>query len=462
MSPILWMIILILGAVALFLVILVIKSFLEPKKISSIKSFIKQGRYAQAGKAAKLLITKEPRNGLAHYYLGICYLQDGKGELALMEFKTVNQISQFGSDLSEIEFRHKMAELYFKYNQPEESLKEYLVLIKIEPHNADNYYWAGKIFDSRNRSDMSVQYLRKAVEVNPRHGNAHFMLGFVQYREKKPVEAKAEFENAIRFDPNNTDSFFYLGKLQKDGHDYTAALLSFEKASKNQELKVKSLVERGGCYLSLNDYDRAIPELERAIKNGTDEGANEILYARYFLAMAYEKQRNLDQAIDQWEKIYKKKPNFKDVAEKLANYQEFRSDDRIKDYLTCSREDFLQICNSIVLSAMNLVVRDISDTPGSVDIIVVEQDSGKWLGTRKLPKLYRFLRTADMIDESVLRKLMEDMKKVSIVRSGVITSSAFTRTAIEFAENRSVELFNKEKLQELLNKTDFFKKSGKS
>lgn len=440
------------------LIAYLIKSFLMPKKLASVIKLIKSGRYSTAAKACKVIIAKEPRNALAHFYLGQIYLAEGKGEIALMEYKIVNQLSYFGPDLNEIEFRKKIAELYSRFNQHEEALKEYLLLIKLEPNSANNYYWAGKLFDARNRTDMALQYLRKTVELDPRHGNAHFLLGQMLYKEKKPVEAKAEIDAAIRYEPNNAEAFFYLGKMQKESKDYTGALLAFEKAQRDPNLKIKALVERGGCYMSGQAYDKAIPELERAIKASKDEASNETLYARYFLATCHEKMRNLDLAIEQWEKIYQKKTTFKDVAEKLSQYQEFRTDDRIKDYITCSKEDFQAICESITTSVLSLNIRDIQELPNGIDIIAVENDSGKWLGTRKMPKLIRFVRFSEIIEDSFLRKILEDIKKVNVINAKIITSSGFTRTAVEFAENRQLQLCGKEQLQEYLSQAEFYKK----
>jgi len=51
-----------------------------------------------------------------------------------------------------------------------------------------------------------------------------------------------------------------------------------------------------------------------------------------------------------------------------------------------------------------------------------------------------------------VRSLLDQMKKLGVVRGCITTSSGFTRTALEFAENRSVELLTKDKLQELLGK----------
>ncbi|HPE37447.1 MAG TPA: restriction endonuclease, partial [Spirochaetales bacterium] len=164
------------------------------------------------------------------------------------------------------------------------------------------------------------------------------------------------------------------------------------------------------------------------------------------------KLKNLDRAIEQWEIIYARKPQFRDVAEKLSHYQEYRTDDHMKDYLTSGREDFVILCKSVASEALSLAVRDVVETPNGVDLIAVENESDKWIGAKKMPRLLRFLRVSEPLDESSIRSLLENMKKLAIVRGALITSSGFSRSAMDFAENRPVELFNKDKLQELLKK----------
>jgi tetratricopeptide (TPR) repeat protein len=443
------------------LVFFLVRSLLMPRQINAISELIKNGRTQAAAKAIKALIAKNPRHASAHYYLGLIYLAEGKGELALMEFKTVNQISQFGPELPEVDFRKRISSLYLRFNQVEEALKEYLVLIQLEPNFADHYYQAGKLFLERNRSDNAIGYFRKALEIDQRHAAAHFELGKLLYREKKPLEAKSELNLAIKYDPENGEAYYFMGKIQKESNEFTAALLSFEKAIRDPEFKSKALVERGACYMSLNDVERAIPELERAIKSTKDESSNEALYARYFLAMCFEKQREIDRAIEQWEKIYSRKTSFRDVAEKLSQYQEFRTDDKMKDYVTCGKEAFAQLCASIITSSMGLIIREASDVPNGTDIIAVEADNQKWLGTKKLPILYRFLRTSDTLDESAVRAVLDKSKQKGTIRGAILTSSGFTRAAMDFAENRPVELFTKDHLQEFLDKADFFHRTRK-
>ena len=447
-------VIIVLGAGVGVLAIFLIRMVVAPKQLAAVNDLIRQGRLTAAARIVRGIITKNPTSAPAHYYLGLVYLAEGKPELALMEFRTVNQIGQFDAEVPEIEFRMRISGLYEKFNQVEEALKEHILLTKLEPATAEHYYDCGRLFDERGKTDVAVKYLRKALELDPRHGKAHARLGLILYKSKHPVESRAELESAIKLEPNLYESFFYLGKLLKDQNDYTAALLTLEKAQKDPELKVKALVERGGCYMSMGSLDKAVIELERAVKLAKDDSAPESLYGRYFLAMCFEKMRNLDRAIEQWEKIYARKPGFRDVAEKLTQYQEYRSDDKMKDYLSSGREEFIELCKAITQQALQLNIRDVSMTPNGVDLIAVENDSEKWMGTKKMPRLLRFLRVSEALDDSSIRSLLDQMKKLGIIRGSIITSSSFSRTALEFGENRAVELFAKDQLQELLSKTE--------
>jgi len=320
--------------------------------------------------------------------------------------------------------------------------------MKLSPNDAYNYYKAGELFEYRDKLEKAENFYRKATEVDPRHSTAHFKLGQLLYRSKKKLEAKKEIEIALSLQPENYLAYYYIGRILKDNRDYTGALAAFEKAQRDQEQKIKALIERGTCFMALKNYDSAIGEFERAVRISVNDQLNEQLYARYFLAMSYEKIRKIDKAIDQWEKIYSKKASFKDVAEKLSQYQELREDDNIKDFLTVSMEDFYTICTSIT-QAMGLNVRDVSDIPSGCQILAVDADQ-KWRGAKRMPRLIRFIRIAEMITETAVRSLLEEMKNTSVTRGIIIASANFSRKAYDFAESRPIELYNKEKLQELL------------
>jgi tetratricopeptide (TPR) repeat protein len=447
-------VIIILGVGAGFLIFFIVRSLIAPQKVEALGGLIKKGKTQTVIKAAKGIIAKDPKNAEAHYYLGLAYHKENRDELALIEFKSANQIGISGKHIPEIEFRQLLAQLFIRYKQGEEALKEYLLLIKLMPNRSEYYYWAGKLFTERNRTDMAANYLRKAAELNPKDGKVLYELGVMLYKDKKAKEAKVTLEAALKYQSDNAQIHFFLGKIQKDAKDYTAAAASFEKAARDGEYRIRALVERGGCFMSLNAVDRAIPDLERAVNAITDEAGQDSLYARYFLGMCYEKTRELDKAIAQWDKIYAKKKNFRNVGEKLAQYQELRSDDNIKDYLTSSPVDFADLCKAVVNQTLDLQVQNSKNLSDGCELTAIENDSAKWRNARKMPRLIRFYRSPDPVDEPKIRSILEDAKKNNIARAVVLTSAEFTRAALDFANSRPVELFNKEKLQNLLQGVD--------
>ena len=446
--------IIILGVAVGAITVFVVKSLIAPQQVAGLAELVRQKKYSQAIRVAKKIIPRDSRDPDPHYLLGLSYLGDGKPDLALMEFKTVNEIGNFGNHAKEIPFRNKIAELYLKFNQPEEALKEYLLLIKRDPNNAYYYYTVGTLFEKRNRTDRAGTYYKKAIELDDTYAAAYKRLGIHLYRAKQLKPAHQYLSKATNLDRDDAESYYYLGRVQRDAKDFASAISSFEKASKSSEWKIKSIVERGVAYLNMGELDRSATELERAVTLASkdQDSLQELLYARYFLAAVHEKNRRIEQAIEQWEKIYQKKRDFRDVAEKLSEYQDLRTDDRVKDFMTAGDEEFLGICRKLTV-AMGLTVRDAEQMKGGAKVIAVEAQS-KWRNARKMPKLLWFLRVTNIVDEATTRSMHEEMKKENIHRGVVVASSTFSRVASDYVESRPIDLYDKEKLQSLLQKIE--------
>ncbi|MEI6388209.1 MAG: tetratricopeptide repeat protein, partial [Spirochaetota bacterium] len=216
--------IIIFGAIVAVLSWLIIRLLTAPRQSKAIADMIKQGKHSQAIRAAKSLAAKDPRNAEARWLLGKAYLGEGKPELALMEFKHVNQLGSFGPELPEIAFRKEIAALYERFNQMEDALKEQILLTQLEPRVAIHFLDAGRLFEARGRADVAVNHLRKAIELDERLFDAHHLLAMVLHRTKHDLEARQEFEAAIKWNPEDFEAFYYIGKIQKEAGDHTAAL----------------------------------------------------------------------------------------------------------------------------------------------------------------------------------------------------------------------------------------------
>jgi tetratricopeptide (TPR) repeat protein len=313
-----------------FLVILIVKNVILPKKAVD-ANLQNRTEVLKAMRTAKATIEKDPQNAEAHYLLGKAYLTDKREEQAFREYRTASRLGITGKNIPETEFRETMAGLYAKFHEEEEALKEYVMLIKRHPENPEYYSKAGTLFSSRNRSDLAEQYLRKAVTLNPKEGRYHFELGMFYYLAKRIKEAGVEFDAVIGLNPADGNALLYMGKALKDSKDYAGAIPYLERAARDQEYKLRALMELGSCYMSLKMMDKAIVELERGVNIIAKENDPDSLYTRYFLAMCYEKTQEFTKAIEQWDKIYAQKKNFRDVGEKLTQYIEYRTGIEGKD-----------------------------------------------------------------------------------------------------------------------------------
>jgi tetratricopeptide (TPR) repeat protein len=442
-----------------FLIAFLIKNVLSPKRAEALGPLIKRGKTQLAIRSARRLLAKDSRNAEAHYFLALALYAEKKEDQAYREFKILNNLSIQGKNIPEIEYRQTMAQLYAARGESEEALKEYLLLVKLMPKKGEYYFWAGKLFGERGKGDTAREYLQKAAELSPRDGKIYYELGVLCYKEKKAPEAKAALERALRLqkDSEQAQTWYYLGKLQKELKEYSAATGSFEKALKNPEYRLRALVERGGCYMSLNDLGKAVPDLEKAVGAITDESSQDSLYARYFLGICYEKNREIDKAVAQWEKVYKAKKGFRDVGERLSQYQELKSDgggggSGMSAYVSGGNAEFLELCKSIVTKAMELRVQGAKNISDGCEFIAIEGEAETTQNARKAPRLIRFYRSSDPADEAEIRSILDDAKEQNIPRTAVIAGAGFSQAALEYANSRSVELFGREKLSGLLRK----------
>lgn len=441
----------VLAIVIVSLALVIVKSMSQPKKVEGIEKLIKQGKYPAAIKAAKQMTAKEPENFLAHYYLGRAYLESGRAELSLVEYKIVNDSAVFGEGLEELPFRKEVSQLYLKFNQQKDALREFLLLTKLEPKNPENFYNAGKLYEAQGREDLALGFFKKTALLDKKHAKAYASIGLILYHLRQFPEAKKSIDYALSISPDTWSTYYYLGKILKDSKDFGGALKAFEKAQRDQEYRQKALIEHGSCYMLAGRPDNGIADFTRAIEMDRQNARQETLYARYFLASCCEQSHKIDKAIEQWTAIAKKNRGFKDVAAKLEEYKDLQSNDALKDYLTSPNEEFMEICKGAA-EAASLSAQSCSPAKWGCVIIAVEKKTDDWRNMRKQLFYLAFYRNAEPVEDAVARDALDKMKGAGCMKAYIFSSADFSPSASAFAESRPIELVGKEKLEQLLQK----------
>ena len=421
-----------------------------PKKIEEIAKMIEAGQTKAALKKLNEIIEKDDRNAYAHFLMAEAYRKEGNNQYAIVEYRQVLKFGRFDDKIKEVHVRTQLAKLYRDRKAVEEAKKEYLILTKLDPSNYINFYELGLLFFNVNQLEKAVGFFKKSISNNGKHDMSHYYLGQVYYRGGNYTDAKQMFINTIKLDPANYKAHYFLGLCLRQQGDYEWAIKEFETAQKSDELKVKSFLAKGSCYLERGQYPKAALEFERGLKfaKGNSETA---LNLRYYLADCQEKMRDIHSAIHNWEKIAEVNKNFKDVADKLKHFAEFRQDDRIKDFLIAGLSQFEHLCRKMI-QAMGYTITDIdiiSDT--EIEMIATEIE-GKWRNARQSNRIIRIIRTTDTIQESTLRKLHQTMKPRNATRIMVISTGEYSSKALEFANTRPIETLGKGELVDMLKK----------
>ncbi len=450
MSPVIVITILII--IGIIIASIVIKNVFFSSKLEKISRLMDSGNYQSAIKDLKFIINKNASDAKAHYLLGECYFSIQNFEWAMPEFKQVLKLNKFGHNLSEHSVRSRLAQIYLNYGKAEEAQKEFLLMTKLQPNNFMNYYNIGRIFRERGYLDNAYKYITKAIDINPKHADSLFTAGEISYQQGRLSDCSFEMTQLLKEKPEYLKAHYYLGMVQFNSKNYAQAIKEFELSSRDPDFRLTSLAQKGRALFENRNIENAIIELERA-KRLIKKEDSVALAIRYYLSLCYESKRQLDKAIELWEEIHKINANYQDVPEKLATYEELRSDDKIKDILTASDADFLVMCK-LIIKFFGFNILDLEAKKGNVVNIVATEAESKWRNTRKIKRFIRFVRTNDIIGDTGVREVMDLMKETGASKSMLVISNKFSRQAMDYATTRPIDLIDKKGLSKLLKRIE--------
>ena len=153
-------------------------------------SYYKKGMLEDA--VEELIIASERTSGDAelHHYLGKAYYELDKLQDAIPEFLAA--ISLYSPDRVE-----EKAEAYsdlgltYKYLKSfSESFSAYKESLALNPLKVDTNYYLGVLSYEKGRLNESATFLEKAVSLDSKDADAHFMLGVVYFKKNLPENAE--------------------------------------------------------------------------------------------------------------------------------------------------------------------------------------------------------------------------------------------------------------------------------
>jgi tetratricopeptide (TPR) repeat protein len=157
------------------------------------------------------LVKVHPNNPQYHFELAITYAYSNRIEDGLNELKKVDEIDKtfapkalqiyskkarlFPNDWK-VRFRYAFA-LYFN-NKKKDAIKEFEKIIKQDPKNVFSYGYIATIYGEMNKVDETIDYAKKALDIDSNVAAIHLLLGAAYYKKGRPGPGFQETFEALR------------------------------------------------------------------------------------------------------------------------------------------------------------------------------------------------------------------------------------------------------------------------
>ena len=220
----------------------------------------KCGKYDSAITHYKTLISHHPEKDTYQYNLACCYELKEDYNYAIGILAHLVMLNP-----KSVSMAQKLANLYVKVNKPIQAKEIYEKILLQGNVNEDLYYEFAHICVVTNDTDKAEKILKKVVELNSDHAQAHKDLGVIYLSKRLFDYAKDEFETAYKIAPDDFGIVFEYANYLHATTNFKQAdemyARSLEINPENREALAFSALNK----LHTNDYEKALEQINHAI-----------------------------------------------------------------------------------------------------------------------------------------------------------------------------------------------------
>ena len=141
----------------------------------------------------------------------------------------------------------------------------YHQLLQADSNQFDAVHLLGVIAYQKAQYDVAVEFITKAITINPDYAEAHYNLGNAVKDQGKLSEAVAIYRKAIAIKPDYAEAHNNLGNALKDQGNLAEATVSYEKAIALKPGYMEAHNNLGATLLGLGKLDEAVASYREAI-----------------------------------------------------------------------------------------------------------------------------------------------------------------------------------------------------
>ncbi|EWS75903.1 SLEI family protein (macronuclear) [Tetrahymena thermophila SB210] len=213
-----------------------------------------------------------------------------------------------------------------------------MIIRKFFQHQTDDYYFEGCDYYQQQNNDKSIEYLKKALEIDPNFYLAYDKLGLVKkekkmfndsifhykkalelnptfcsaietietvmkmHLDKKMIKEAKEFSEQV---PKNLDAYYKLAKVYLVQNMFDESIVYYRKVLELDSNYIDAYIQLGNAYSEKLLYDQAIECYQKIIEIDQKKSV-----AYNNIGLIYLRQNMLDEALEQFNKAIEADPEY--------------------------------------------------------------------------------------------------------------------------------------------------------
>lgn len=274
------------------------------------EALYKESEFEDAGRFFASALEKNPENGRANYFLGLCYSRSGDIDRAIeLLRKGLKLDDRITPSRDRAEYHLALAHGQRRSKNYEKAIVEYKLSQAIDPSVdmgkgfAECYFWVGRDQSERGRHDRAIHNLEKAVEREPGSVDYRLTLAKALNASKEHGRAVAEYRSLLEIEPGSAAIRVGLAEALMRVGLYEEAVSELERARRiNPDLSLDNKLNeayygRGRIAERLGEFQKAIDDYTHVVEMATEYGG-----AQLGIGRCYEKMGDFRRAME----IYRK------------------------------------------------------------------------------------------------------------------------------------------------------------
>lgn len=276
------------------------------------------------------------------YYLGLTQALDGKNQEASQTLLDATRLNP-----QYLPARLKLAEVLITLGRMDESQAVLESIAKDDPQFAPAYYWLGRVDSAKGHVPASIEQYRKACQLWPTFGTAHYALALVYQGTGATAEAREHMAayqkykadgdpqpedpllEAVRSLDNTALAHLMKGVDLENAGQLDGAIAEHEEAVKQDPKMAQAHANLIALYARAGRADRAEAEYRATVAINPN-----LPQSHYDYGVLLVSQRRYREAEDAFRKALESSPNYAEAHSNLGAMLELRgkSEEAIQHY----------------------------------------------------------------------------------------------------------------------------------